>query len=51
MADPESAGALFYLVPLKPLKGRTLRVDITLGGIRTANCSMTKPSGRSDEAS
>ena len=30
MADPESAGALFYLVPLKPLEGRTLRVDITL---------------------
>ena len=30
MADPESAGALFYLVPLKPLKGRTSRVNITL---------------------
>ena len=30
MADPESAGALFYLVPLKPLEGRTSRVDITL---------------------
>ena len=33
MADPESAGALFYLVPLKPLEGRTLRVNITLDGI------------------
>ena len=30
MADPESAGALFYLVPLKPLTGRTSRVNITL---------------------
>ena len=30
MADPESAGALFYLVPLKPLEGRTSRVNITL---------------------
>ena len=30
MADPDSAGALFYLVPLKPLKGRTSRVNITL---------------------
>jgi predicted RNase H-like HicB family nuclease len=30
MADPESAGALLYLVPLKPLKGRLSRVNITL---------------------
>ena len=30
MADPESAGALLYLVPLKPLKGRMSRVNITL---------------------
>ena len=33
MADPESAGALFCLVPLKPLAGlagRTSRVNITL---------------------
>ena len=51
MADPESAGALFYLVPLKPLEGRTSRVNITLAGIRAANCSTTKPSGRSDDAS
>ena len=51
MADPESAGALFYLVPLKPLEGRTSRVDITLGGVRAASCFMTKPLGRSDEAS
>ena len=30
MADPDSAGALFYLVPLRPLKGRPSRVNITL---------------------
>ena len=30
MADPQSAGALLYLVPLKPLKGRMSRVNITL---------------------
>ena len=30
MAAPDSAGALFYLVPLKPLKGRPSRVNITL---------------------
>ena len=30
VADPESAGALFYLVPLRPLKGRPSRVSVTL---------------------
>ena len=30
MVDPESAGALFCLVPLKPLEGRTSRVNITI---------------------
>ena len=30
MADPESAGALFHLVPIKPLKGRMSRVEIAL---------------------
>jgi predicted RNase H-like HicB family nuclease len=30
MVDPESTGALFYLVPLKPLKGSMSRVNIAL---------------------
>ena len=30
MADLESAGALFHLVPIKPLKGRMSRVEVAL---------------------
>ena len=49
-ADPESAGALFYWFP-GILSGRASQVHLTLGGIRAANCSLTKSSGRSDDAS
>ena len=48
MADSESAGVDH---PASPAASPRAAGTAIRGGIRAANCSMTKPSGRSDEAS
>ena len=50
MADPESAGALFHLVPIKPLKGRMSRVEVALDEFLLAEIDATAKEIGSDRS-